>query len=117
MRRRREIGVYTSARHAYQNYEILTGQTLNLNRSSIKSQLQYGILVFVSIVLFSSAWTGLEEEATVDEEEAVRISQRGASRVGHDPEKKAYKDGWQQPGQTAFSDVVATSNRFFVSTS
>ncbi|MFL5624362.1 MAG: hypothetical protein ACJ788_02075 [Ktedonobacteraceae bacterium] len=39
----------------------------------------------------SSAWAGLEEEAPVDEVEAVRISQRGASRVGHTPEKIADK--------------------------
>ena len=32
-----------------------------------------GILSLQNVVAFSSAWTGLKEEATVDEVEAVRI--------------------------------------------
>jgi hypothetical protein len=51
----------------------------------------YAILNFVNIIFVSSAWAGLEEEAPVDEVEAVRIYQRGASRVGHDPEKRSFK--------------------------
>lgn len=43
------------------------------------------------IVVSSSAWAGLEEEAPVDEVEAVRICQRGASRVCHTPGKIAHK--------------------------
>jgi len=39
--------------------------------------------------MYSSAWAGLEEEATVDEVEAVRICQRGASRADHFPVKRA----------------------------
>ncbi len=53
----------------------------------------------------SSAWAGLWKEAPVDEVEAVRNHQRGASRVHHYPEKKARKPGWQQPAQYAFSGV------------
>lgn len=43
------------------------------------------------IVLTSSAWAGLEEEAPVDEVETVRTSQRGVSRGCHFPEKEARK--------------------------
>jgi len=47
--------------------------------------------IHMIIVASTSAWAGLGEEAPVDEVEAVRISQRGASRVRHYPEKIAHK--------------------------
>ena len=46
--------------------------------------LWYSILIWF-IVATSSAWAGLEEEATVDEAEAVRNNQRGASRAASLP--------------------------------
>src|ERR1700730_2059773 len=52
-----------------------------------------------------------KEEAPVDEVEAVRNHQRGASRVHHYPEKKARKPGWQQPVQYAFGDVENKADR------
>ena len=49
-------------------------QTLrNLNRIDTSFLLQYDILPNRDIVLDSSAWAGLEEDAPVDEVEAVRI--------------------------------------------
>src|SRR5207237_8709823 len=53
-----------------------------------------GVMVYyihMIIVASTSAWAGLEEEAPVDEVEAVRINQRGASRVRHYPERMEHK--------------------------
>ena len=54
-------------------------------------QFGNGILTLWTLSRFSSAWAGLLGGATVDEVEAVRTSQRGASRVHHYPEKIAHK--------------------------
>ena len=47
--------------------------------------------IHMIVVASTSAWAGLEEEAPVDEVEAVRISQREASRVRHYPDKMVHK--------------------------
>ena len=70
---------------------IMSAFTQNTPMCSRKTHICNGILSSMIIVVSSSAWAGLEEEAPVDEVEAVRISQRGASRVCHYPEKMAHK--------------------------
>ena len=68
---------------------------LSPNSNCVTVHLKYTeVMVYyihMIIVASTSAWAGLEEEAPVDEVEAVRISQRGASRVRHYPEKIAHK--------------------------
>ena len=68
---------------------------LSPNSNCVTVHLKYTeVMVYyihMIIVASSSAWAGLEEEAPVDEVEAVRISQREASRVHHYPDKMAHK--------------------------
>ena len=48
---------------------------------------------------------------TVDEVEAIRIRQRGASRVCHYPEKITDKTRWQRLAQYVVSDVENKADR------